>query len=99
VSLIKEEVPVLPVKPTRTIETIACDLCPAVCAKGTDEWNSDGSYEHDEVQIQTTHRTRYPEGGSQKGMAFDCCPNCFKTKVQPALEALGLKPREIEISW
>ena len=74
----------------RTVVT--CDGCGASAPRG--EWINGGYYEHDEVELASRHETHYPEGGSMSGVAYDCCPKCFKEKVEPALQALGFKPRE-----
>lgn len=96
--MIKTETVIVPTT-TRTLETIKCDLCPCETLPGSREWDAGYMYEHNEVTIESTHNTHYPEGGSVEGVVFDCCPACFKTKVQPALEALGLVPRVKDVSF
>lgn len=81
---------------TRRTTVITCDLCQAGAKDGW--WDSDG-YSHDEVQIESSHNTNSPSGGSYEKVIYDCCPACFKAKVVPALEALGLKPREEELDF
>lgn len=75
----------------RTSRVVVCDICQASAAEG--EWHTDGWYEHDEVTIEGGHKTHYPEGGGHEMVAYDCCPECFRDKVRPALEALGLRAR------
>ena len=75
---------------TRTIK-VECDLCKNEIKRG---W-----YAVSEVIIQYEHGTSYPEGGSSEIDKIDMCPECFKNKLLPWLESLGVKPRVEEIDW
>jgi hypothetical protein len=46
-------------------------------------------YECSEVTLKAEIGEVYPEQDCRDIEAFDCCPGCWKTKVRPALEALG----------
>lgn len=86
---------------TRKSTRLICDLCGA---KSTDHdsWDKRGDWvfeENTEVTISIDEKSRNPEGGRSDAIHYDCCPACFKAKVVPALEALGLKPREKGFSW
>lgn len=85
---------------TKTTENIVCDLCGAK-ADG-DEWDQKDEgwrSEYAEVSIVLARKESAPEFGSTSQTHYDCCPACFETKVMPALEGLGLKPRKTEASW
>lgn len=82
-------------KSTKTL--VVCDLCGEEAPEG--KWNFTGGYEHDAVKLTLRHDTYFPEGGGSNGVTYDCCPKCFREKVAPALEALGLKSREISSDW
>lgn len=82
---------------THTETTVVCDLCGAEARDG--EWGNRATATRTEVTLSVEEKTQYPDYGFMKGTAYDCCPACFKDKVQPALEALGLKPRATELDW
>lgn len=89
-----EDVPAVPAT-TRERKTRVCDICGKKNDPGSgSSWNHE-SYEHDHVKIASVHKTHYPEGGTTSGVAYDCCPQCFESKVGPALEAIGMKPRQV----
>ncbi len=75
---------------------VVCDGCGAESDDG--RWNPQ-NFEHDSVKLSLRHKTYYPEGGGFRGITFDCCPKCFREKVQPAIEALGFKTREIDSDY
>ena len=62
------------------VHVITCDLCRTRIASAADD--------QDEVTIE------HVWGASHDVTIFDCCSACFRTRVFPALEALGLKARE-----
>lgn len=78
--------------------TIVCDLCGAKSPEDTNEWPVPGGdpCEHDEIEIKTVRIYRAYGDLAGKGVRYDCCRACFKDKVEPALQALGLKPRAID---
>jgi hypothetical protein len=59
-------------------------------------WDRDRSYGRQEVTIAYRHGAHYPEGDSTQAQYTDCCPDCFKKFVMPALEALGFKFHTVE---
>lgn len=80
---------------TRQTQLVTCDICGA--ERGAIGWNSSG-YERDEVDVQTTRFTSYPECGRERGERWDFCPSCFKDKVRPLLLTLAA-PRVVESDW
>lgn len=91
------EVPATTSTRTKTV----CDLCGCDDeARGSwHEKREDRYFTRREVTIESTVNESYPECGSKEGVAFDCCPSCFEAKVVPALVALGLKIRDVDVSW
>jgi len=60
-----------------------CDFCGEdIVQKG---------YKFDEVQIEARLGNVWPEGDLRVAELFDCCPQCWRNKVCPALEALSGK--------
>jgi len=53
-----------------------------------------GAYEINEVTIEARLGDVYPEGDQRTVYDLDVCATCFKTKVIPALAAIGLRFRE-----
>lgn len=92
------EVPAVPAKTVQR-KIRVCDLCGKKNKAGQDStWNHDG-YTRDRVEITIMHEARYDHGGTNEGVAFDCCPECFTEKVAPALQAIGLQAREVDESF
>lgn len=56
----------IPERQEPQVDRIVCDLC------GTDYEERIG-YAFDEITIERSIGTRYPEGGSRKDTAFDVC--------------------------
>ena len=82
---------------TRELISYSCDLCGAQ----TDEsglWQSEAHVARFEVSVESTKRTSSTTGGAIEGEAFDLCPDCFNSKVRPALLELGLRPRNVLIT-
>lgn len=78
----------------------SCDLC-GITSRGED-WRG-GTYEVNEttvkVEIVGEFGEAYPEGGSKTVYDIDLCPACFRDKLIPALEALGVKVEPREVDW
>lgn len=70
------------------IDKVTCDLC-GVTNSGLD-WGT-GAFEKKEVTINYVFGNDYPEGDFSKIIETNVCPGCFKEKVVPALQAIGLK--------
>lgn len=84
---------------TRSEVTITCDLCQATAKDGNWGRTSGWDAKHDEVSIERSSHENYPGSGSVEKVIYDCCAACFDSKVRPALEALGLKPREERVDY
>lgn len=69
-----------------------CDLCGVTIREG-------GYYAPERVTIKAvTGDEPYPESGDDRiAEEFDCCLGCWKTKVRPAIEALGAKCSVYEV--
>lgn len=83
---------VIPAQTSRRCVSRTCDLCGKVGKGG--EWDA-AVYEFNETEITVTIKqkegSRYPEGGTGTEIEIDLCPDCFKAKLVPALQALGAK--------
>lgn len=66
-----------------------CDFC------GLDVERENDSYTRNEVTIECLVGDSYPEGDSREAHVIDCCHVCFLAKVKPAIEALGVKMRQV----
>ena len=74
--------------PARTEEVVSkrcCDQCHKTIG-GVDHVHD--QYEVQEVTIQCEVGARWPDSASVKIVEVDCCVDCFKKIVRPALEAL-----------
>lgn len=93
-----EETKTIP-ETTRKVTRVQCDLCPAQSDTAHD-WDAKPlDYTDTQVVIHVTETTSYPEGSHADSVVFDCCPECFKTKVAPALVAIGMTPRDHRVDW
>jgi hypothetical protein len=95
-----EEITVAVPATTKTTTNLVCDLCGAK-ARG-EEWDveDEGWRKHyTAVSLTLERREEAAELGSVSRTHYDCCPTCFRGKVTAALEAIGLKPRKVEVSW
>ncbi len=70
-------------KTTRTV----CDFCGESTAPKD-------FYDRSEVELVARIGSSYPEGDNRTVYEIDCCVACFRAKVRPAIEALGVKFRE-----
>jgi hypothetical protein len=90
----------IPEKKETLLDKVTCDLCGAVAKAG--RWES-SVYEVAESEIEVTVRQadgeNYPEGGAGTKYVVDMCPNCFKTKLIPWLEAQGCTAKREEWEW
>jgi hypothetical protein len=77
---------------TRVVKT-TCDLCGKDVAAGLDH------YEVDEVTVECSVGTRYPEGTDLDMTIFDLCGACFRDSLVPWLVSQGAQPRKKEISF
>ncbi len=76
----------------KSLEKTTCDLCGEEACSG--EWDT-SVYEVNETDIEVTIKQKegyeFPEGGSGTTYQVDMCPECFKDKLIPWLEAQGCK--------
>lgn len=75
-------------------EHTTCDLCGN--PSGDDE---NKSYTVQEASIRMEEGFRYPGGSTIEATIADCCTSCFREKVIPALEAIGLRFRKKDMGW
>ena len=71
---------------------VMCDLCGAIAPSPSnyDPWEKMYDVARPRVSLKTG--SMFPEGGSGELTFFDICPECFVSKVIPALRALGATP-------
>lgn len=74
---------------TRVVEKTFCDHC-----KNPSGYDEHRRFNRNMVEIVMSEGDVYPEGGSLEKTEIDCCTNCFKDLVLPALIDLGFTPRE-----
>jgi hypothetical protein len=79
-----------PVTETHTrVISLTCDLC-GHKVEG-DEWGPSGRFAEETTEISHERSwNRYGEG-EWETISADICPECFRGKVVPALEAIGVK--------
>jgi hypothetical protein len=75
----------VPATTKEVVDKTTCDFC--------GEKLKARRYERNEVTLQHEEGSHYPEGGSGTRTVFDCCSDCWDSKVMPALKALGASPR------
>ena len=89
-----------PERKVKVLEKTTCDLCGEIAKKGY--WES-SIWEINETRIEVKVRQQdgvsYPESGNGTEYIVDMCPNCFKTKLIPWLEAQGCSAKREEWSW
>ena len=78
------------------VVSTTCDICKKTFPGM--EWPRE-PYSILETNVSMKIGTSYPECGDGVETIFDICPDCFVTKLIPALRALGAEPREREWSW
>lgn len=71
-----------------------CDFCGESAEHGSRVSRHSVYYDDSTVTIRGEFGTRYPEDEDcRERLEIDCCPECFKGKVIPAIENLGVKFR------
>jgi len=81
---------------TRTIKK-TCDICGSEIQDGFP-----GAFESAECwrhEIKHEAGTRWSDGGSHIECTADICGKCFREKVKPALEAIGVTFQTKGIDW
>lgn len=71
----------IPAKEERRLDFTTCDLCK--------EPIQEDRYNLDEVRITRKTGASYPEGGAGAEFSFDCCGQCFETKLIPWMQEQG----------
>jgi hypothetical protein len=79
----------------------SCDLC-GKKTKSAIEW-SENRYEVNETEISVNIKQKegsnYPEGGNGTEYEVDLCPDCFKDKLVPWLQAQGAQIEKKDWDW
>lgn len=78
-------------------DSTTCDIC-GFKAKDENNWAKE-AWEREETTILLEEGFYYPDGNYGEKLSVDICPNCFKTKLVPWLEAQGAKMRKKEWSY
>lgn len=89
------EVPAQPATTKEVVDYVACDFCGGVVPERRDG----NQQEYERVELEFSEGSVYPSGGSERTTKFDCCAECWKVKILPALSALGAKPRTEDLDW
>lgn len=89
--------------PARTEKVCVKRTCDC-CGREADHpdrgnWEARTSYDVSTVEISMEEGSSFPEGAVKERTVFDMCPECFKTKLMPFLESLGMKPRTKDTGW
>jgi len=76
---------------------VVCDLCGKEAPHPSD-WRpwAIGGFDVTETEVTMKTGEQYPECGGGSRFFFDVCPECFKSKVVPAMQALGAELQEEE---
>ena len=94
--MIKKKLVEVPAKTEEREVAVICDSC---SKESTQREGWAGGYNIDEITISRNTGSSYPEGGSGEKFVVDLCPDCFKDKLLPALNALGIYGRTDEWDW
>jgi sporulation-control protein spo0M len=73
---------------SRIVRTHHCDFC------GVDVDDQKRGWEVNEATIELLEGDVFPEGDQRDRSTVDVCAKCFRSKVMPAIEALGVKFRK-----
>ena len=82
---------IVPIHTETTTIKVECDLCGKELM--------DGRFNVDDVTLKLESGSRYPESCDIERTTVDMCGECFKNKLLPWLESLGVKPKVEEIDW
>jgi hypothetical protein len=80
---------------TKQVETHrTCDSCGQVIPEPDGPGNR---YGHDEIRIKISRTLgeTYPDGANLDNWDFDCCPDCWESKVLPIFALKGDKPTDV----
>jgi hypothetical protein len=72
---------------TRIDRVHLCDFC------GEDVEKGNGFFAENEATVEMFFGDHYPEQDCRDRVSIDVCHVCFRAKVMPAIEALGVKFR------
>jgi hypothetical protein len=73
--------------PGRVYSHTVCDVCKTRLPPGS-------MSECTDITIRAQTGGLYPEADCRNTEEIDCCEDCWRTRVRPAIEALGAKFRE-----
>ena len=71
---------------------VKCDLCGVLAPSPSNYSPWEKLYDVAQPEVSLKTGEQWPEGGSGERVFFDICPECFMSKVVPALKALGAEP-------
>lgn len=83
---------IIPARETKKCSEVRCALCKKIAKfphRAVDGNWADDYYTVDKVTITRETGASYPEGGNSVVTEIDICPECFDTKVRPAMRDLG----------
>ena len=85
----------IPEHTRKELDYYECDLCGKRTSRGgiaLANWAKD-AFDHNSVEIVWQHGSIYPDDDFTEWVIFDICPECFESRVMPALEEMGASPR------
>jgi hypothetical protein len=85
--MIRKETRTQPAKEYEETVERKCDLCGRASPFPWD------------VRVEIEEGYSFPEGGHTVTTLYDICPECFRTKLVPWLEAQGARARKKEVDW
>ena len=90
----------VPARKDKSYDKTTCDLCGKETKRGN--W-AESWYEINETEISIAVRQKdgssYPDGGMGTKYEVDMCPECFKNKLIPWLEAQGCSTKREDWYW
>lgn len=81
----------VPATTKEDVDRTACDFCGANIEQRR--------YDRDDVTLAHEAGVFYPEIGTGNRTMVDCCGNCWRGKVLPALRVMGANERTEDISF
>jgi len=84
-----------PAREEQMLDFLVCDICGRKSDSGWGDWRTK-AYDATEVVVKLRLGDDYPEGGSGEKWEIDICPECFREKLIPWVEAFGHTKIEAE---